>query len=53
MTSSSLLSSSARPRLAGENVMKLPPGFRTDSEPRTMLAWFRAIANERFGAAMA
>ncbi len=29
--------------------MMLPPGWRTDSVPRTMLAWFRAIANERFG----
>ena len=38
MTSSSGFSSRARPRLAGEKVMKLPPGRRTDSVPRTMLA---------------
>ena len=51
--SSSDLSNSARPRLAGENVIMLPPGWRTDSVPRTMLAWFSAMANERFGHAMA
>ena len=53
MTSSSLFSSRASPRLAGEKVIKLPPGLRTDSVPRTMLAWLSAIAKERFGAAMA
>ena len=31
----------------------LPPGCRVDSVPRTMLAWFKAMAKERFGHAMA
>jgi hypothetical protein len=53
VTSSSLLSSSARPRLAGAKVMKLPPGCRVFSLPRMMLAWLSAMAKERFGAAMA
>ena len=31
----------------------LPPGWRTDSLPRTMLAWLRAMAKELVGAAIA
>jgi hypothetical protein len=45
--------SSVRAMLAGEKVMMLLPGCRTDSLPRTRLDWFSTMLNDRFGVAMA
>ena len=50
--SSSVFASSVRARLAGENVMMLLPGCRVVSLPRTRLAWFSTMLNDRFGVAM-